>query len=86
MALYLPGLVPATRAVPTLRAVTGPAGPEFTVVWGWFAGKMVSWKRANWKMMGLRRPRMPLVDKSGVGKKRGRSTTAIRMRRSLTGD
>lgn len=52
----------------------------------WFAGKMVSWKKVNWKMMGLRRPKMSLGDKKGVGKKRERSTTVTQRRKSLTGD
>lgn len=46
---------------------------------------MVSWKKVNWKMMGLRTSRIPLEDKRGVGKKRGRSTTATPMRKSLIG-
>ena len=62
-----------------------PSDPVLTQPWGWFAGKMVSWKKASWKMTEPRRRRTPLGAPRGAGRRRGRSTTVTRTRRSLTG-
>lgn len=79
------GLAPSVLGPSGPQSHGPPSEPALTQPWGWFAGKMVSWKRASWKMMGPRRRRTPLGALRGAGRRRGRSTTATRTRRSLTG-